>query len=54
MSGMVFRSEKTNVITVVPKMRDYSQDPFVKKKTENALAFIKKHGLPKASKKKRK
>jgi len=39
-------------VTVVKKMRDYSQDPFIKKKAERAKAFIKKHGLPDFSKNK--
>jgi hypothetical protein len=34
-------------VTVVQKIRDYSQDPFIKKKAERAKAFIAKHGLPK-------
>jgi hypothetical protein len=39
-------------VTVVKKMRDYSQDPFIKQKAERARAFIKKHGLPDFSKNK--
>ena len=35
-------------------MRDYSKDPSFKRKAENAIAFLKKHGLPKAFKKKSK
>ena len=38
-------------VTVVKKMRDYSQDPFIKKKAERAKALIKKHGLPEDFKK---
>ena len=38
-------------VTVVKKIRDYSQDPFIKKKAERAKAFIKKHGLPEDFKK---
>jgi hypothetical protein len=34
-------------ITVDPNMRDYSKDPFVIRKNEEARAFIAKHGLPK-------
>jgi hypothetical protein len=41
-------------ITIDPNMRDYSKDPFVIKKVENARAFIAKHGLPKDNKKKNK
>jgi hypothetical protein len=33
-------------ITVVPVTYDYSKDPFVVKKLENARAFFAKHGLP--------
>ena len=39
-------------VTVVKKMRDYSQDPFFKKKAERAKAFLKKHPLPEEFKKK--
>ena len=31
---------------------DYSNDPFFKEKYEQAIAFIKKHGLPEPSKRK--
>lgn len=33
-------------ITVVKKMKDYSQETVFKKKLENAQNFIEKHGLP--------
>jgi hypothetical protein len=45
---------KNNQVTVVKKMKNYSEDPFLKKKAENALAFIKKHGLPRSAKKRNK
>jgi hypothetical protein len=36
----------SNKITVDKKMKDFSKDPFVIKKTEDAKAFLKKNGLP--------
>lgn len=30
-------------------MRDYSNDPYVKKKAEAARSFLKKHGVPKSA-----
>jgi len=33
------------------KMRDYSDDPFFKKKAEDAIKFLKKHPLPNSLKK---
>lgn len=41
-------------VTVVKKMKDYSQDPFFKKKAERAKAFLAKHPLPEEPKKKSK
>lgn len=35
----------TSNITVSKEMRDYSDDPFFKKKLEDAKAFLKKNGL---------
>jgi len=35
-------------------MRDYSEEPAFKKKAEKAAGFIKKHGLPKTTGKKKK
>jgi hypothetical protein len=32
-------------------MRDYSNEPAFIKKAENAIKFLKKHGLPKSLKK---
>lgn len=46
------KNEKTNNITAVKKMKDYSNDPFFKEKAEKAKAFIEKNGLPKAFSKK--
>jgi len=39
-------------VTVVRKMRDYSQDPFFRKKAEKVKAFLEKYGLPPQTKKK--
>lgn len=36
---------KPENVIVVKKMHDYSDDPFFKKKAEDAKAFLKKHGL---------
>jgi hypothetical protein len=33
-------------VTIVKKMKDYSNEPVFKKKASNAIAFTKKHGLP--------
>jgi hypothetical protein len=40
-------------IIIVEKMRDYSNDPLVKRKAKEAREFIQKHGLPKFPKKKK-
>ncbi len=47
------QKEKLGEIIVVKKMRDYSKEPFFKKKAEKARAFLKKHGLPEGFTKKR-
>ncbi|MBO9563359.1 MAG: hypothetical protein J7621_11320 [Niastella sp.] len=47
------KSTSVNV-TVVKKMKDYSQDPFFKKKVESAKAFLARHPLPEEFKKKSK
>jgi len=39
-------------VTVVKKMRDYSQDPTFRKKAEKAKAFLQKNGSPPQSKRK--
>lgn len=36
----------TSNIIIVEKMRDYSNDPFVKKKAEDARELLKKYPLP--------
>jgi len=40
-------------VSIVRKMKGYSKEAVFKKKAADALAFIKKHGLPKARKKNR-
>ncbi len=40
-------------VTVVKKMRDYSNDPFVLRKEKMAREFIEKNGLPPGPKKKK-
>jgi len=45
---------KTNDITEVKKMKDYSDEPAFKKKAEKALNFLKKNGAPKTFTKKKK
>ena len=47
------KSQSDNII-IVKKMRDYSNDPFFKKKAEEARVFLKKHPLPESFKKKTK
>ena len=41
------KTKKTNTGVVDKKIKDYGQHPFFVKKTEEANAFIRKHGLPK-------
>ena len=48
MPAVEANKQKSDNITVVKKMRDYSQDPAFQKKKEKAAAFLKKHGLPKS------
>lgn len=46
---MTSKSKKKNNdsnIIIVEKMRDYSNHPTVKKKGEEARAFLEKHPLP--------
>ena len=54
MPAITIRKEKATDVAVVKKMKDYSKEPAFKKKAEKAIAFLKKHGLPKAFKKKNK
>jgi len=54
MPTSVLKNDKEAKIAVVKKMRNYSEEPVFKKKAEKATAFIKKHGLPKTTSKKKK
>ena len=54
MPAIAIQKGKTSDVTVVKKMKDYSEEPAFKKKAEKATAFLKKHGLPKAFSKKKK
>lgn len=54
MPAIALKKEKSIEIAVVKRMRDYSNEPTFKKKAEKAIAFLKKHGLPKAFTKKNK
>ncbi len=38
-------SKKGKDIAIVKRMRDYSNEPAFKKKSEKATEFLKKHGL---------
>lgn len=54
MSAELIKKAREINVTIVKDMRDYSQDPFVKKKAERAKAFLEKHPLPEMDKKKSK
>ena len=41
-----------NMITIDPNLRDYSKSAYFEQKDKEALAFLKKHGLPKNAGKK--
>jgi hypothetical protein len=41
------KTNKSRVVVVDKKMKDYSKNPYFVKKTEEANAFLRKHGLPK-------
>lgn len=41
-------------VTIVPKLRDYSKDPTIIKRAEEAKEFIKKYGIPESFKEKKK
>jgi hypothetical protein len=43
----------TSNIIVVKELRDYSNDPYLKKKEEDVRAFLKKNGFPKSVDKKK-
>lgn len=54
MPAIAIKKEKSANVTVVKKMKDYSKEPAFKKKAAKAIAFLKKHGLPKSFTKKSK
>ena len=54
MPAIAIKKGKSANVTVVKKMKDYSKESAFKKKAEKAIAFLKKHGLPKAFTKKSK
>lgn len=54
MPAVAIKKDKSNSVAIVRKMKDYNKEPAFKKKAEHATAFLKKHGLPKAFKKKSK
>jgi hypothetical protein len=54
MTTIALKKGKSNNVTVVKKMRDYSQEPAFKKKAEKATEFLRRHGLPKAFTKEKK
>jgi len=52
MASTLLKKDKTKTdIAVAAKMKDYSKEPAFKRKAEEAIAFIKKNGLPKSRKK---
>ncbi|WP_158085500.1 hypothetical protein [Niastella vici] len=53
MPAASIKKDQINNITIVKKLRDYSNDPVFKKKAEDAIKFLKKHGLPESFKKKK-
>ena len=53
MPAVTTKKEQSGNVTIVKKMRDYSNEPAFKKKAENAIKFLKKHGIPESFKKKK-
>lgn len=51
MPAVTTKKDQTINISIVKKMRDYSNEPAFKKKAEKAIKFLKKHGLPESFKK---
>jgi len=47
MTSISMKKSKTSNITVIKKMKDYSQDVVFKKKADEAAAFLTKNGIPK-------
>jgi hypothetical protein len=52
MPASTVKKEKAGNVATVKKMKDYSKEPAFKKKAADAIAFLKKNGLPKTFKKK--
>ncbi|WP_165760111.1 hypothetical protein [Niastella populi] len=52
MSSAAINKIQTNV-TIVKKLRDYSKDPVIRKKVDEAKKIIKKYGIPDSFKKKK-
>ena len=52
MPAIAIKKEKSTNVSVVKKMKDYSKESTFKKKAHKAIAFLKKHGLPKSFTKK--
>jgi len=46
MPTVTSNKKKQNGITVIKKMKDYSNEPAFKKKAAKAEEFLQKHGLP--------
>jgi hypothetical protein len=46
------KKEHTSKVTIVKKLKDYSNEPAFKKKADSAVKFLRKNGLPKSLKKK--
>lgn len=51
MPTAILKKDENNNISIVKKMRDYSNEPAFRKKAEETAKFLKKHGLPGHSKK---
>ncbi len=45
MSIQEIKEKVKGSVTIDKNMRDYSNEPFFKKKKEDAIAFLKKHNL---------
>ena len=52
MSSSAINKIQTNV-TIVKELRDYSKEPVIRKKVEEAKKIIKKYGIPESFKKKK-
>jgi hypothetical protein len=55
MAVAAVKKEKANTnVNVVKKMRNYNNEPAFKRKAAKASAFLKKNGLPKTKKSRKK